>query len=543
MGNFFKSPFYFLFCAGLGFAAWMFSFQSELNDANYFAKNKIQQSDFSSEKMPTVDDDGTAIEFDVYGNALPKAAVMAELNAIDDEKLLNELQLNETEWSEKSDEPYSTSPADLEYYENLMNNSYGAPKDLSDYTQIAAEPPQVQYEDEAKCGSSRLAVENILKKSSAVSELIKENISEESVFPRKCLIHVMNQFNLPDNTRASCPRNILTGNVGAPVRGIVKPCVSKAIVNATYNSLMDVTNCMGINPKNLIPKLSNESGMLINTLGGGLDAGIGQLTRVAIEETNKHYDNLMQEIETKAVTKPSCARILKYKSLLKKASEDPAKRCELIVAPENPLKNILYMAMLNRINTNTARRRFENNDIQSKIKKLGLADVNINALVEAIALASYNSGPATAFNALNEYLDKRIKIGKNLTAADFDFYNPKSAKDIDGEEKLVTKIARTYVNAPFIKINDPNKKIKLAKAKLLPEKIRTAHLLSFPEFLIYSQNNFDETQKIVAKGYKTIGAPGYLGFLADKNRALRETFAETSEGANYCSNPQFLKIK
>jgi hypothetical protein len=532
MANLFKSPFYFLFCASFGFVAWLFSFNSDLNDLNYFSKNALQESQFSS-RSPQ--------QYGNFDNEELTDSMRAQLELVKDDILLNELVLTDDEWLQKSDEPYSTSPAEVEEYEEIMNNSYGELKDHRSFMEIEADAPQIQYEDENKCGPSRLTIDQILKKSPGISDLILEKESNESVMPKKCLTHVMNVFNMPDRSRGSCPRSAKYG-LGKPIRKYPKPCVSKTMVNVTYNSFIDVTSCMGINPKSLIPKLSNESGMLINTLGGGFDAGIGQLTKVAIEETNKYYDSLMQEIKMQAATKPSCARILKYKSLLNKVSADPMKRCELIAAPENPLKNILYMAMLNRINTNSVRRRFENTDIQSKVKKLGLANADMNMLVETISLLSYNAGPSTAFNALNRYLDKRIKAGKKLSSSDFDFYNPKTVRDIDGQVKSVTEIARAYVNAPYIRKSDPNLKIKLMRAKLLPEKIRSSYALTFPEFLIYSQNNFDENQKTVTKKYRTIGTPGYLGFLADKNRALRETFAETSAGANYCSDPNFLKM-
>lgn len=529
MSHLFKSPFYFLVCAIFGFAIWSFTFQSELNDPYYFAKVKVQQSNFAStseESKPQVDDDGSRIKFDDNGEPLA------------DEDVIKELQLSQEEWLKKSEDPYSTSPDDVERYENIVDQSYGEKNKFVDFLQIAAEAPVVQYEDEKKCGVARLGFDSILKKSTLLADLVKEN-SDSPIISRKCLIHVMSKFNLSPNYMARCPKGLSS----APARGGAKPCVSKTIVNATYNAFVDITSCLGVNPKSLLPKLSNESGMLVNTLGGGLDAGVGQLTRIAIEETNKYYDSFMLEIESNAATKPSCARILKYKPALAKISEAAELRCGLIAAPENPLKNILYMTMLNRINLSTARKKFENNDIVGKFSKLGLDKININAVVEMVALASYNAGPATAFNALNEYLDKRIKIGKKLSIDDFDFHNPKTAKDIDGVVKPVTKIARAFVNSPFIKTDDPDKKIKSQRAKVLPDKIRSAHLLTFPEYMIYSQNNFDETQKAVTKDYKTIGAPGYLGFLADKNTALRQTFEESGASPDYCSNPNFLKIK
>ena len=529
MSHLFKSPFYFLFCASFGFAAWSFTFQSELNDANYFANLKVQQSNFSStadESKIQVDDDGSQIKFDENGEAVA------------DEDVIKELELSKEEWLKKSEDPYSTSPDDVERYETIVDQSYGEKNKFVDFLQIAAEAPVVQYEDEKKCGTARLGFDSLLKKSTLLTDLIKEN-SDSPIISRKCLIHVMSKFNLSSNSMARCPKGLSS----APLRGGTKPCISKALVNATYNSFVDITTCLGVNPKSLLPKLSNESGMLVNTLGGGLDAGVGQLTRIAIEETNKYYDSFMSEIESNAVTKPSCARILKFKPALAKISEAAELRCGLIASPENPLKNILYMTMLNRINLNTARRKFENNDIVGKFSKIGLEKINVEAAIEMVALASYNAGPATAFNALNEYLDKRIKIGKKISTSDFDFKNPKTEKDIDGIVKPVTKIARLFVNSPFIKVNDPDKKIKSQRAKVLPDKIRSAHLLTFPEYMIYNQNNFDESQKTVTKEYKTIGAPGYLGFLADKDTALRQTFEESGASPDYCSNPNFLKIK
>lgn len=538
MSNFFKSPFYFLFWAGIGFSAWVFSFESELN--TQFSKNRVIQSDLSSHASAQSNQTNRIVLYDEYGNALPNELVQAELNLVSDDELVKELELSPEQWEQKTDTPYSTSPAEVEQYEKMISESYGDLNFNEDFMQIAAEAPQVQYEDEKSCSAAKLAVEAVITKSPSISDLIKEKTSDDNYISRKCLVHVMNKFNLSSYNMGKCPKGLNS----APQRGGSKPCVSKALVNLTYNSYVDVTACLNINPKSLIPKLSNESGMLINTYGSGMDAGVGQLTGIAIEETNKYYDIYMKEIEESAKTNPACARLLKYKPLLAKVSQLPEKRCGLIAPPENPLKNILYMGMLNRLNTSVIRKKFENNEIELKIVKLGLNKSNVGPLLEAIALAGYNAGPATAFNALNEYLDKRIKFGKKLSPADFDFHNPKTEKDLDGQEKSVTKIARSYVNSPFIrKGGDPDLKMKLLKAKALPGKIRSAHLLTFPEFMIYSQNNFDENQKTVTKNYHTIGAPGYLSFLAEKDKALRESFAETSGGANFCSNPNFLKIK
>ena len=241
MSNLFKSPFYFFICAIIGFAAWSFTFNSELNDKNYFANLKTHESNFASlapEELSYADVDGRRIILDE--NNEPVA----------DERLLQELQLSKDEWKKKSDEPYVTSPFEVEQYENTVDKSYGEKNQFVDFMQIAAEAPKVQYEDEKSCGAARLAVDVILKKNKSVSELIKETSEESKALPRKCLVHVMNSFALSSNYMAKCPGGIIS----APVRGASKPCVSKTLVNVTYNSFVDVTSCLGVNPKSLIPK-------------------------------------------------------------------------------------------------------------------------------------------------------------------------------------------------------------------------------------------------------------------------------------------------
>lgn len=528
MSHFFQSPYYFLTCVWSGFLAWSLTFTSELNDPRYLTKRVENVAHFSS----TVVDDHT--ENNLYTYNLDDAD-----NSISDAELLEQLQLSDDEWQQKSEDKYSLSPLELQEYEDNFSQSYDTAIQAADFMQIAAIAPKVQYETLKSCDINRQAVEKLLVKSKETTELLKERNPEDSSLPRKCLTHIMNSFNLSKNSMARCPK----GPNSEPARGGSKPCITQNLVNVTYNAYVDVTSCLGFNPKSLLPKLSNESGFLINTLGGGFDAGVGQLTAPAIEETNKYFDKYVSEIQNSP--KPSCQRLAKHPELFTKVKHELSNRCGLIAPPMNPLKNILYMGILNRINIDSIRRRFENEDVFAKIEKLGLTQINKDQLIEAIALAGYNAGPGTAFRAIDEYLDKRLKEGKKLKAEDFDFHNPKMAQDIDGKEKTVTQIARSFVSSPLIskKATPADKKIKIQRAKLLPAKIRSSHLLTFPEFIIYQQNNFDENQKVVAKGYRTIGAPGYLSFLAAKDKGLRETFQEAGQDPSYCSNPKFLKIK
>ena len=62
----------------------------------------------------------------------------------------------------------------------------------------------------------------------------------------------------------------------------MQPCVTEEYSTAVYNAFVDVTQCLNIPQKELLPKFFNESGMHINAFGGGKDAGVGQLTEAAI---------------------------------------------------------------------------------------------------------------------------------------------------------------------------------------------------------------------------------------------------------------------
>ena len=122
-----------------------------------------------------------------------------------------------------------------------------------------------------------------------------------------------------------------------------------------------------------------------------------------------------------------------------------------------------------------------------------MKDVNLDSLATLVAFAGYNTGPSTSFNMLDEYLTKRIAAKKMLTESDFDFHNPKSATDMDGNVKSVIDIARANVRSANIKKNDPDAAIKLKRVKLLPQRIAKSFMLTFPEFMVYNQNNFDSS--------------------------------------------------
>lgn len=588
MNKFFNSKFYFVFWMLLAALPMKHAFKVSA-EIDHDSRKTIQGMQEQSSMAPLQEED-------LYSNDEQQS----ELSLVSDEELLSTFELTPEQYATAgSSDPFAMSPAQLDFYEEALRESSGlASGSLIDFATISGEEAVVNYEDVAACGAgkdkARVNIENVIvkagKQNATFATAMAERQHESKSIPRKCIVHVMSKFNVGKKSLARCPGGMNT----TPVRGGSKPCVSKNLVNLTYNHFADVAECLNIDPKELLPKLSNESGLLINTLGYGWDAGIGQLTQSAIEEVNKHYDRYVVEMEKAAIKKPSCLRVMQFKPYLKKAKDTLAARCSFIAPPENPIKNIMYMAIYNRVNldqllgtkyiagesflendgqfipyTGTSSDRilngkFGSNQIQQKFAQLGIKDLNLNNLATMVAFAGYNTGPSTSFNMLNEYLDKRIAAKKPITERDFDFHNPATAKDIDGKVKSVIDIARMNVRSANIKKNDPDAQMKLKRVKLLPQKIAKSYLLTFPEFMVYNQNNYDNSilnPKNLAKveaisdpakknaernkyeRFSSIGAPGYLSNLALKDSAIRAAFENSGADKYYCSNPDFLRVR
>lgn len=511
-----------------------------------------------------------------------------ELLPLTDDELIQWLSRDEVEWAQKPvKDSFYLSASELEEFE--ANTAYNNQQTV--LNTISGNEALVAYQEEKSCKPQSLSVEKYLVAKGPIQNLVEERSQKEisqqkNPLPRQCLTHVMNTFNLKPKSFAKCPK----GAKYQPVRGGTKPCITQNYVNVTYNSLVDVAECLNFDPKDLLPKLFNESGVLINTLGAGFDTGVGQLTGVAIEEVNKYYDKYLAEMEKASINKPACLRLMKSKVFLKKVGDALNVRCSLIAPPENPLKNIVYMGILNRRNLDVLlgteyiageefvkvneqyvplnsnidthlQGKFGTAKIKEKMQALGLKNVDYKNVATMVALAGYNSGNSTSFNIFNDYLTQRMAAKLPLTEKDFDFHNPKIAKDIDGQERSVIEIAKLNIRSAFIKKGTQVPAVQLQRAKLLPEKIRKSYTLSYPEFLIYNQNNFEasilnpkniekikraEDPQAEKKKYETfsvIGGPGYLSHLALKDISVRKAFSNSGADPFFCSKPEFLKIK
>jgi hypothetical protein len=205
-------------------------------------------------------------------------------------------------------------------------------------------------------------------------------------------------------------------------RRAFKPCVTDQYVNVTYNVFNDISTCMGINPKYLIPKIAHESGFHINAFGAGFDSGIGQLTGPAIRAVNHHfrtYQNLVINSDQE-----SCKRLRPLLVNQNPAPSGTDSRCSLMKAPQNPALNLFYALVKLQLDYRTLNQLFHRMRLDELIKQAGLLQYNQERLKIMLLNLAYNTGAGGAINHLLEYLRYRIHLRSKgfiaLLAQDFD---------------------------------------------------------------------------------------------------------------------------
>lgn len=395
----------------------------------------------------------------------------------------------------------------------------------------------IELEDPAKCSKDRLYFQTSLKKVDASFLNARTNKTDQK-FPLACVGYIMRKF-IDATSKPSRFYSYCSKAVGPPRKPKKTHCVTEDYVNSVYNSYIDVLDCLDIPQKDLIPKLFNESGFHINTLGGGMDAGVGQLTAPAIAsvqqkaifdgKTRTWLDMFKEEIFKS--DKSSCQRITKIPKLFDKVAEASTQRCVLIAAPENPLKNVLYTGIFYHymLRSQTGSRffkgytfipsgdryirfdptakdmefkgYFEEYKVRSRLQALGIEKPNMQALRQMMITLGYNAGMESAFIFLDRYLKARTQKKIKLSLSDFDFQTQFSSK-------LLKKSKDPAVEKQRLK--------DLKTARSAP------YRLPFPIYLKMTQKT---------------GAPGYLSAVATKLIQL-----DKEMGDGLCTTPNFLKF-
>ena len=247
-----------------------------------------------------------------------------------------------------------------------------------------------------------------------------------------CIAAALNSYPKKGVRYLSCPTMSYTA----------QPCVTTNYVREVHAAFANVTSCLDLDPKNMLPMLSHESGFHINVQGPTVDIGIGQLTPPAIRDVNEHIDEYLDEMKNK-----DCQSSFKS---VRRADDQSKNLCALADVPENPLKNMLYAGIVAKRNqamiqhalnkTPMCRGVKTADSIVARIDKIFGAGTyqtyqkSFNSILEVLG---YNGGAPGAVAMLSTYL-KRLEAGK-VTKPFPDYFNfavnPEQVEEIGAARK------------------------------------------------------------------------------------------------------------
>jgi hypothetical protein len=456
------------------------------------------------------------------------------------------------------------------------------------------------YEAARSCGPERTYLLAGVEQISPMYRLNRPSVSETTI-GKQCVNYIMKNFtSLKQRSEAYARCSVAQdGTPSEPSLGTDKdghhpPCVTESYVNATYHALVDVSDCLNIPMGEMLPKLFNESGLHTNTLGGGFDAGVGQLTVSALREVFMSYNGIetnpsslgwyLKEIAKSQ--KPSCQRIAADPSIgiqvpkgkrVCKLNEADAEsklpvdqqtcfkpwsktvRCVVMDAPSSPLRNVLYMGVFYRamLRSVTGINYSAGNDVLNgqpytgvekltgylgrnnyveRMKNLGATKVDEKVLRQILISVGFNAGIDTGNVLLNAYLKQKEAKNTPVKDSDFDFQNVAT-----GKWAIVTNLATFWRGLGSEDIAEFNKAMTslevlkevggdVVKAQEMYKKLRE---VAYPERAAIEQMQFkDEDEKELAVNRLKAKYDVY------RHPLLAVVFAKADE----LSFPEFMRI-
>ena len=397
----------------------------------------------------------------------------------------------------------------------------------------------VQLEKIEKCSPERRYMQqDLLRIDPAIRS--KRTNSEGSQFPVACIVHAQRTFTFrtkanPSDSEATVwagldvPSRAIgqcSSHEGSPTRGGFIPCVTAEYAYTVYNAFEDMADCFDISSRKLLPKLWNESGFHINTLGGGMDAGVGQLTRSAIQEVlSKPYADdertSLEIFKSQAMnsSKASCQRLVRQEKAFDAVDPDVSQRCSIMSVPENPIRNVIYLGVFYKINERSVSHRIRSTNLKEKLEELGLQNPNMDFFQDAITTLAFNAGRGSAFSLIETFIKSRLANGKKLTAKELNFLtNP-----ID-EVRAIRREPKDE--------SESDREKRIARLTIAREKAHERTLPAFLRLMHGIQADFETDP--AKKGIN--GAPGYLTFVGDRQKKFDKDL-----GDGVCTQKSFLQ--
>jgi len=317
-----------------------------------------------------------------------------------------------------------------------------------------------------------------------------------------------------------------TSEKAAPIPGQARPQYSDSEVKNLHKAFVSVTDCLGIEPQLIFPKLMMESGFHTQIQNPNGDAGIGQLTSKAIGDVEYALPAFKKMIfESK---KPSCiwirgmtaSRSQFWKPILGQS------KCTLMARQSNPLRNLLYMGIFHKLNERYVNHEFEERKIADLLFEAGYPGTDHTAIKRILVTLAYNTGGTVAVRNLQDYLFSRI-----------DFTNRKQMEfNLDPSALALVSPGDFDFTTGLTALNAKKEQWRLQLRELNPglsdEDMQRA-IQRILRNTSVSQYTFPEWLKV----WQSHGGPGYVSSLANFSVRLDNKF-----GPGVCSDASSYQL-
>lgn len=276
-----------------------------------------------------------------------------------------------------------------------------------------------ETEDAQSCSQERIYFEKSLNQTAPIYR--EERTKNSNEFPRVCITYIMRSSFAGAEEKIS--PNFATCDHGSFKKGAFKPCVTDQYVNVVYNYLGDVTECLGLPQRDLLPQFYFDSGLHINAFGSSAELGVGKISRISVSSVGQDIESVIQEISNSS--KSSCQRLAPYVKNLTSPLSGRDEMCSLLATPESPLTNLFYFALKFRKDRMLIQQMISQPeyDILRRLERLGWGaeQVDEEQLTQILTALSSHSGAKTAVKMLSKYLQVIEASGRQLQPSDFDF--------------------------------------------------------------------------------------------------------------------------
>jgi hypothetical protein len=201
-------------------------------------------------------------------------------------------------------------------------------------------------------------------------------------------------------------------NQSTPVKRHIPPCKSTGYMGLIQTVYNDILTCFDISPRQMFSVVAVESGFHVNTLSlTNQDIGIGQLTPIAIDEVNPYWSQGLEYVQNTMT--PSCQRLAPQLAGLAPVAQSAQALCPMIALPQNPARNLIYLALLHKKNQSYMDDYFNNTRMSQRLLRLTGVEwtqSQLQNLKEILIFLAYNAGSPGAINAFEGFLQQKQQL-------------------------------------------------------------------------------------------------------------------------------------